>query len=248
MKSCGGFTLIPGMERDGQLTGQSGITPVEWTHAPVPGGVGTIDGIPFYKPPYGRITAIDMNTGEILWWIPNGETPERISNHPLLEGVELPNTGQPSHATAVATGSLLIYGEGRGGLPRMHAVDKRTGESVGTVELPAPTDTAPMTFLHEGVQYIVTAVSGQGSRDRSSPCGCRKAGRPKEDAMNAKRLPAGAVWLIASLTAGCASGGGSDEIGITPFVGASVQLEYEGTVIHVDPFSRETTRKRCPRT
>ncbi|MDE0394588.1 MAG: PQQ-binding-like beta-propeller repeat protein [Gammaproteobacteria bacterium] len=162
VKSCGGFTLIPGMERDGQLTGQSGITPVEWTHAPVPGGVGTIDGIPFYKPPYGRITAIDMNTGEILWWIPNGETPERISNHPLLEGVDLPNTGQPSHATAVATGSLLIYGEGRGGLPRMHAVNKRTGERVGTVELPAPTDTAPMTYLHDGVQYIVTAVSGQG--------------------------------------------------------------------------------------
>ena len=162
VKSCGGFTLIPGMERDGQLTGQSGITPVEWTHAPVPGGVGTIDGIPFYKPPYGRITAIDMNTGEILWWIPNGETPERIENHPLLDGVDLPNTGQPSHATAVATGSLLIYGEGRGGLPRMHAVDKRTGERVGTVELPAPTDTAPMTYLHDGVQYIVTAVSGQG--------------------------------------------------------------------------------------
>ena len=162
VKSCGGFTLIPGLERDGQLTGQSGITPVEWTHAPVPGGVGTIDGIPFYKPPYGRITAIDMNTGEILWWIPNGETPERIENHPLLEGVDLPNTGQPSHATAVATGSLLIYGEGRGGLPRMHAVNKRTGERVGTVELPAPTDTAPMTYLHDGVQYIVTAVSGQG--------------------------------------------------------------------------------------
>ena len=103
-----------------------------------------------------------MNTGEILWWTPNGETPERISNHPLLADVELPNTGQPSHATAVATGSLLIYGEGRGGQPRMHAVNKRTGERVGTVELPAPTDTAPMTYLHDGVQYIVTAVSGQG--------------------------------------------------------------------------------------
>ncbi len=162
VKSCSAFTLIPGMERDGQLSGQSGLTPVEWTHAPVPGGVGNIDGIPFYKPPYGRITAIDMNTGEILWWIPNGDTPERIANHPLLEGVDLPNTGQPSHATAMATGSLLVYGEGRSGLPRMHAVDKRTGERVGTVELPATTDTAPMTFLHDGVQYIVTAVSGQG--------------------------------------------------------------------------------------
>ena len=163
VKSCSGFTLIPGVERDSQLTGQSGLTPVEWTHAPVSGGApGSIEGIPFYKPPYGRITAIDMNTGEILWWIPNGDTPERITNHPLLQGVDLPNTGQPSHATAMVTGSLLMYGEGRSGLPRFHAVNKRTGERVGTVELPATTDTAPMTYMHEGVQYIVTAVSGVG--------------------------------------------------------------------------------------
>ncbi len=160
VKSCGSFQLVPGMERDSQLTGQSGITPVQWTHAP--GGPGNIDGIPFYKPPYGRITAIDMNTGEHLWWIPNGDTPERFTNHPLLQGVELPNTGQTSHATAMVTGSLLMYGEGRGGLPRFHGVDKATGERVGTVELPATTDTAPMTFMHEGVQYIVTAVSGAG--------------------------------------------------------------------------------------
>ena len=55
-----------------------------------------------------------------------------------------------------------MYGEGRGGEPRFHAVDKRTGERVGTVELPATTDTAPMTYLHEGRQYIVMAVSGPG--------------------------------------------------------------------------------------
>ena len=103
-----------------------------------------------------------MNTGEHLWWIPNGDTPDRFTNHPLLQGVELPNTGQPSHATAMVTESLLMYGEGRGGLPRFHAVDKVTGERVGTVELPAATDTAPMAFMHDGVQYIVTAVSGRG--------------------------------------------------------------------------------------
>ena len=162
VKTCSAFTLIPGEERDVQLSGQSGITPVEWTHAPVPGGVGSIEGIPFYKPPYGRITAIDMNTGEHLWWIPNGDTPERFTNHSLLQGVDLPNTGQSTHATAMVTRSLLMYGEGRGGLPRMHGVDKRTGERVGTVELPGTTDTAPMTYMHEGVQYITTAVSGPG--------------------------------------------------------------------------------------
>jgi quinoprotein glucose dehydrogenase len=160
VKSCSDFTLVPGEGRDRELSGQSGITPVEWTHAPAEPSLGSIEGIPVFKPPYGRITAIDMNTGEHLWWIPNGDTPARLTNHRLLQGVELPNTGQPSHATAVVTRTLLMYGEGRGGLPRFHAVDKRTGERLGTIELPATTDTAPMTYLHEGVQYVVLSVSG----------------------------------------------------------------------------------------
>jgi quinoprotein glucose dehydrogenase len=162
VKSCSDFTLVPGVQRDAELTGQSGLTPVEWTHAPAEPGLGSIEGIPIFKPPYGRITAIDMNTGEILWWIPNGDTPDRLRNHRLLQGVDLPNTGQPSHATALVTRSLLLYGVGRGGAPRFHAVDKRTGERLGTVELPATSDTAPMTYLHEGVQYVVLSVSGGG--------------------------------------------------------------------------------------
>jgi len=160
VKSCSDFTLVPGVERDQELRGQSGITPVEWTHAPARPGLGSIEGIPIFKPPYGRITAIDMNTGEHLWWIPNGDTPDRIVNHPLLQGVDVGDTGAPSHATALVTRSLLIYAEGRGGRPLMHAVDKRTGERLGTVEIPATTDTAPMTYLHEGAQYIVLSVSG----------------------------------------------------------------------------------------
>ena len=160
VKSCSAFVLVPGMERDTVLTGQSGRTVVDWHHSPVSGGFRGPEGLPMFKPPYGRITAIDMNTGEQLWWIPNGDTPERIENHPRLRGLDLPNTGQPSHATAVVTRSLLMYGEGRAGEPRFHAVDKRTGERVGTIDLPATTDTAPMTFLHEGRQYVVMAVSG----------------------------------------------------------------------------------------
>jgi len=158
-KTCSSFVLIPGEERDPQLTGQSGITPVQWTHSPEE-ALGNIEGLPLFKPPYGRITAIDMNTGEHLWWIPNGDTPERFTNHPLLAGVELPNTGTPGHAIPMVTQSLLIYGEGRGGLPRIHAVDKLTGERVGTVDLPGTIDTAPMTFMHEGAQYMVAAASG----------------------------------------------------------------------------------------
>jgi quinoprotein glucose dehydrogenase len=132
---------------------------VAWHYGGTAGFAGP-EGLPIFKPPYGRITAIDMNTGETLWWIPNGDTPERIARHPLLQGVELPNTGQPAHATALVTRSLLMYGEGREGEPRFHAVDKRTGERLGTVDLPAPTQTAPMTFIHDGRQYIVMAVGG----------------------------------------------------------------------------------------
>jgi hypothetical protein len=71
--------------------------------------------------------------------------------------------GVGTHATAVVTRSLLIYGEGRGGRPLLHAVDKRTGEELATVELPGPTTTAPMTFMHLGRQYLISAVGGPTS-------------------------------------------------------------------------------------
>ena len=128
-----------------------------------PGGVRGPQGLPLFKPPYARITAIDLNTGETLWWIPNGDTPDRIANHPALEGVDIGNTGSPSHPTTISTKSLLIYGEGRGGRAVLHAHNKRTGERIGTVEIPAPTNTAPMTFMHEGVQHIVVPVGGSGA-------------------------------------------------------------------------------------
>lgn len=127
-----------------------------------PGGVGGVDGLPLLKPPYGRITAIDLNTGEHLWWIPNGDSPDNVKNHPALRGLDIPPTGKGAHATAIVTKTLLIYGEGRGGEALLHAVDKRTGKELGTVEIPAPTNTAPMSYLHDDKQYIVVAVgSGQ---------------------------------------------------------------------------------------
>ena len=118
-------------------------------------------GLPIHKPPYGRITAIDMNTGEHLWWIPNGDTPSRIRNHPALQGVDLPNTGQTSKAITMVTGTLLVTAEGSGGEPRLHAVDKRTGERLATIDLPAVGQYGMMTYVHEGDQYIVVQTGGR---------------------------------------------------------------------------------------
>jgi glucose dehydrogenase len=160
-KACGAGSLQPPDDDTGGPEGPPGMTVVDFASGGG-GGFSAIDGLPIFKPPYGRITAIDMNTGEHLWWIPNGDTPDRIKNHPLLAGLEIPNTGNQSDATVLVTRSLLMFAEGRGGRPVWYAVDKRTGERVGTVEIPAPVSTAPMTFLHDGVQYIVLSIAGNG--------------------------------------------------------------------------------------
>jgi quinoprotein glucose dehydrogenase len=112
--------------------------------------------LPLFKPPYSRITAIDMNTGEHLWWIPVGETPDRVRNHPLLEGAGVGETGTGRVATMTVTPTLLIYqGEAGDGTPHLYAVDKRTGKQVGKVPVAGVTSYGMMTYVHEGRQYIV---------------------------------------------------------------------------------------------
>jgi glucose dehydrogenase len=118
-------------------------------------------GLPIFKPPYSRIVAIDMNTGEHLWETPNGDTPDRIRNHPALRQVEIPNTGRTSHPITMVTKTLVVTAEGTGGSPRLHALDKHTGERLGTVELPASGQYGMMGFQHEGRQYIVVQVAGR---------------------------------------------------------------------------------------
>jgi quinoprotein glucose dehydrogenase len=146
--------LMPGQERDPD----SNMDLV--TNGP--GGVGGVEGLPLLKPPYGRITAIDLNTGETLWWIPHGDTPDNVKNHAMLQGIDIPRTGKGTHATKLVTKTLLMYAEGRGGAPLFHAVNKATGAEIATVPLPAPSNAAPMTFMHNGRQYIVIAV-GSGA-------------------------------------------------------------------------------------
>jgi quinoprotein glucose dehydrogenase len=131
------------------------------------GGGLTIQGLPLGKPPYGRISAIDLNKGEIVWQIAHGETPDNIRNHPALRGVNIPRTGRPGMIGTLVTKTLVIAGEGGfgptpGGLrgAMLRAYDKATGKEVGAVYIPAPQSGSPMTYMLGGKQYLVIAISG----------------------------------------------------------------------------------------
>jgi quinoprotein glucose dehydrogenase len=139
---------------------------------PVPEGGGggglTVQGLPLIKPPYGRITAINLDKGEIRWQVPHGETPDNVKNNPALKGVTIvPRTGQPGNVGTVVTKTLLIAGEprvtttsnGRRGA-MLRAYDKATGNEVGAVYMPAPQSGSPMTYMFNGRQYVVVAISG----------------------------------------------------------------------------------------
>ncbi len=131
----------------------------------VAGQVPDVMDLPLVKPPWSRITAIDMNTGEHAWMVPNGPTPEEVGNHPALEGVDLPPTGGFTRAMLLVTRSLLFAGEGWNGAPVMRALDKATGETIAEVELPGATGAKPMTYMLDGRQYIVVSVGQPGTAE-----------------------------------------------------------------------------------
>ena len=161
---CYSGALWPGQEIDDpENPFNTGVTVMDWVSGGPNGfGLAGPQGLPLFKPPYSRVTAIDMNTGEHLWWVPNGDTPDRIKNHPALRGVDLPNTGQTGAAVTLVTGSLLITTEGQRGRPVLHALDKKTGERLGTVQLPGAGQYGMMTYMHEGWQYIAVQTGGSG--------------------------------------------------------------------------------------
>ena len=126
-------------------------------------------GLPLVKPPWGRITALDLNTGNLAWMVPNGETPDCVKNHPLLNGVTFPPTGKPERSGIMVTKTLLFAGEGGGlfavppfaGGPMFRAYDKTTGAVVSEFKLPANQTGIPMTYMLNGKQYIVVAVGAR---------------------------------------------------------------------------------------
>ena len=121
-------------------------------------------GLPLIKPPWGRITAIDLNTGEHLWMAANGDTPQYVLDHPALQGVDIPKTGKRLSSGSMVTKSLLfVIGGWRGaGDPELRAHDKATGELLATVDLPAIPNGVPMTYMFGGQQYIVVSVGNGG--------------------------------------------------------------------------------------
>ena len=156
-------------------TSTTGTTVAAWA----PGGprafLPLIDRLPVFKPLYQALAAYDMNTGERLWDIPVGHAPERVRDHPLLEGVDVPNPGGTGFSIQMVMGDLLVQttedlrGEteaNENGMPMLHARDKRTGQILASVEIPIPGQYGMMSYLHEGRQYLVVQA---GSARRRQP-------------------------------------------------------------------------------
>ena len=126
-----------------------------------------VEGLPIVKPPYGVLSAINLDRGDIMWQVPHGETPDNIRNHPLLKGMNIPRTGQPGSIGLMVTKTLVVLGdpqvtspEGRPRGAMLRAYDKQSGKEVGAVFMPAGQSGSPMTYSVDGRQYIIVAVSG----------------------------------------------------------------------------------------
>ncbi len=141
--------------------------------APAGGGLGvlgglTIQGMPLVKPPYGTISAINLDKGEIVWQTPHGDTPDVVRNYAAAHGLNIPKTGQSTYNVGtLVTKTLVVAGDAtitttpqhpRGAMLR--AYDKKTGQEVGAVYMPAAQSGSPMTYALNGRQYIIVAVSG----------------------------------------------------------------------------------------
>ena len=157
-KGCGTFALLPGDQADTQYAAPTGVTLSRYAANRGEGrGPRLASGIPLWKPPYSRITAIDMNTGEHLWMKPTGETPDRIKNNPALAGVDIGDTGTGNHVPMVTTPSMLIYSDvdSDGTTALLYALDKKTGEELARIEVPERSRYGMSTWIHEGRQYII---------------------------------------------------------------------------------------------
>jgi quinoprotein glucose dehydrogenase len=151
------LSLVPGGDRS------------DMDYVMVSGRVPRVAGnLPIVQPPYSRVTAIDLNTGDHAWMVAAGDTPEDIRDNPALAGIDLPRTGSPgARPVILVTGSLVFQGEGQGGQPYLHALDKATGATVFSYRLDAPVTSIPMSYAIDGKQYLSFWIGGVGERVRS---------------------------------------------------------------------------------
>jgi quinoprotein glucose dehydrogenase len=172
------FGIVPGNpgQTDFPYSGRMGGGPPRGA-GPAPAGAGrgrgggglTVQGLSIIKPPYGRITAFNLHTGEISWQVPHGDTPDNIRNHPALKGLTIPRTGQIGLIGTLVTKTLVIAGEPAfttAGHPRgalLRAYDKASGADAGSVFMAAPQTGSPMTYRLNGRQYLVVAIGGAGT-------------------------------------------------------------------------------------
>jgi quinoprotein glucose dehydrogenase len=124
-----------------------------------------LQGLPLIKPPWGRITAFDMNKGELLWQIPNGPTPKAVAENPALKGLDIPPTGTATRPVTLVTKTLLFTADGWGASPVLRAHDKATGAMVAEVALPGAVGGRPMTYMLDGKQYLVLSVAGNNGAE-----------------------------------------------------------------------------------
>jgi glucose dehydrogenase len=153
-----GLLFVPSQTRVGymQLTHDPDASDIRYISGP--SAPPEVFDIPIVKPPWGRITAIDLATGEHRWMIANGDTPQDIVDNLALSGVDLPRTGKHTRAGILTTDTLLFAGEGFGGDPVFRAHDKLTGKIIAEIQLPATQAGPPSSYRVNGKQYIVMTV------------------------------------------------------------------------------------------
>ena len=173
--ACSPIQLVPGEEADLQYDAPTGTTFARYADGPGAGAHRHPAGIPLYKPPYSRITAIDMNTGEHAWVIPTGETPDRVQRVIDELDLDVPNTGTGALVPMVVTPNMLVYSDtSTDGTPMLYAVNKATGETEAQIEVPARSRYGMSTWAHDGHQYFMlqtgsklTAVALPGAAPES---------------------------------------------------------------------------------
>jgi quinoprotein glucose dehydrogenase len=160
-KACSSRIVVTGEERDPNIDKPTGATFADFASLRSDQVRGP-DNLPMFKPPYSHITAIDMNTGEQLWQLPIGETPDRVLNHPQLQEMDIPTTGTGQNAAMSVTKSLFMYTSAASdGTPMLYFVDKRSGEQVGGIEIPAAVNYGMSTYVHNGKQYVMLQTASK---------------------------------------------------------------------------------------